>query len=346
MELAGIRKYVIDRLILNSSGYVNARESAKLDFKESFIWGDYREDYAKTMVSYANAHGGLIIFGVKDKPRMIEGLKSDNFKNTTPETITEFLKSSFSSIPVYEMEELEVSDSITVGWIYVYEHAQKPIVCTKSINKILKDGDIYYRNGARSERISSSQLLAMIDQRLEQNRKLWMQHVEKMTKIGVENTAILNVESGDLSGSGGSVIIDEALLDKIKFIKEGQFVEKEGSPALRIVGDIEGAGVFIQKKIDPEIEYQYSSGTLAEELGFNGNSNSNAQNGAALVKYYDLQGEGNMYTFSTGRGKYKTKKYSQKVVDFLKEKMKAGEFVADKSDVSMHRIRKAANKKV
>lgn len=346
MDAADIRKYVIDRLALNSSGYVNARESAKLDFKESFIWGDYREDYAKTMVSYANTHGGLIIFGVKDKPRTVEGLRSDNFKNTTPEIITEFLKSSFSSIPVYEMEELEMVGGITVGWIYVYEHTQKPIVCTKSINKVLKDGDVYYRNGARSERITSSQLLAIIDQRLEQNRKLWMQHVEKMSKFGVENTAILNVESGDLSGSGGNVIIDEALLDQIKFIKEGQLVEREGSPALRVVGEIKGSGVFIQKKIDPEIEYQYSSGTLAEELGFTGNSSSNAQNGAALVKYYDLQGESCMYTFSTGRGRYKTKKYSQKVVDFLKDKMNDGEFIADKNDTSMYRIRKAANKKV
>lgn len=45
--------------------------------------------------------------------------------------------------------------------------------------------------------------------------------------------------TGKITGNGGSIVIDENLLSKIAFIKEGEFVETKGKPAIRLVGDIE-----------------------------------------------------------------------------------------------------------
>ena len=50
------------------------------------------------------------------------------------------------------------------------------------------------------------------------------------------------METGKITGNGGSVVIDENLLSKIAFIKEGEFVETKGKPAIRIIGDIENLG--------------------------------------------------------------------------------------------------------
>lgn len=343
MNLEDIRKFVRERLILNASGYVNARESAKLDFKESFIWGIYRDDYVKTMASFANNQGGLLIFGIKDKPRKIIGLKTNNFHETSPEIITQYLRECLSSPLTYEMEELEVKN-IKLGWIYVYEESQKPIVCTKNSSKTLKDGDVYFRNGARSERINSAQLMHIIGLRLEQTQQTWLKHMEAISSAGVENAAILDVGSGMLTGQAASMVIDESLLGQIQFIREGHFVEKDGAPALRIVGELKGSGTVIRQRIDPDIEYQYSAGMLAEEIGFSGSSGSNSNNGAALIKYFDLFSPEYVYEFTTGRGAYRQKKYSQKAVDFLKERSDSGDFMADKDDQSMKKIRKAAQR--
>ena len=55
-----------------------SREGSFLEFKESFNWGS-KDEYAKTAAAFANAKGGVFIFGVKNKPRELVGLLSDSF---------------------------------------------------------------------------------------------------------------------------------------------------------------------------------------------------------------------------------------------------------------------------
>ena len=57
-------------------------------------------------------------------------------------------------------------------------------------------------------------------------------------RIGVSNAALLDLNTGNLSGNCGSVVIDPDLLEKIVFIKEGQFVETGGTPTLRVIGNV------------------------------------------------------------------------------------------------------------
>lgn len=66
------------------SGNLRSRESNTVEFKESFNKNSTAK-YAKTMAAYANNRGGYIIFGVKDNPREIVGLKSNNFENLSQE---------------------------------------------------------------------------------------------------------------------------------------------------------------------------------------------------------------------------------------------------------------------
>lgn len=52
-------------------------------------------------------------------------------------------------------------------------------------------------------------------------------HIENIIRNGIENTAILNLKTGEVEGKSGNFVIDESLLPKIQFIKEGEFVEKK-----------------------------------------------------------------------------------------------------------------------
>jgi predicted HTH transcriptional regulator len=56
----------------DAKGAVASREGKRLEFKEDFIAGDL-SDYTKVLASFANAGGGVIVFGVSNNPRTIVG---------------------------------------------------------------------------------------------------------------------------------------------------------------------------------------------------------------------------------------------------------------------------------
>jgi predicted HTH transcriptional regulator len=51
---------------------VSSREGKKLEFKQDFTASDFSE-YTKALAAFANASGGVIVFGVSDRPRTIVG---------------------------------------------------------------------------------------------------------------------------------------------------------------------------------------------------------------------------------------------------------------------------------
>lgn len=337
-----IREYVkIKILTLDSRGYVKSRESAKLDFKESFNWQNNAE-YIKTMAAFANNQGGFLVFGIKDSPREIVGLQGQAFDTLTSEKISEFVKSTLSHNLSYEFETLEF-DNKKIGWIYTRESQIKPIICTKTIGggKDLKDGVIYFRNGARSEPIRSANLQKIIDDQRLAESKRWMELVKQAGVIGIENAAVLSLADGAVSAPGGRVIIDESIMKDLRCIKEGEFNEKIGAPTLKIIGEVEASSArVIERNIDPEIKYQLTTKQLGEELGFP--SKSAMANALALVKYFNLQSDEYMYSFKAGKVTYK--KYSREVLSILRAKANNGEFKIDKDSDSMKNIRKRAHR--
>ena len=64
----------------STSNKITARESSQLEFKEQFNWLS-KDKYAKSMVAFANNKGGYIVFGIKDQPRELVGLQSNNLSS-------------------------------------------------------------------------------------------------------------------------------------------------------------------------------------------------------------------------------------------------------------------------
>ena len=104
----------------------------------------------------------------------------------------------------------------------------------------LKDGDIYYRYAGRTQRIKYSELIELIDNKRKKEEKMWLDYLIKSAKIGIENIGLLDLQTGNIQGDKvSSIYIDEVLLKQIKFIQEGKFEEKEGTPTLKLMGEIE-----------------------------------------------------------------------------------------------------------
>ncbi|EKE22148.1 MAG: hypothetical protein ACD_7C00039G0010 [uncultured bacterium] len=221
-----------------------SRESGWLEFKESFNWNS-RDKYAKSMAAFANNKGGFIVFGVKDKPRDFVGLQSCNFETIDESKITEYLNSVFSPEILFEKFLITVQ-SKNVGILYVHQSNVKPIVCLK-YDGDLKEAEIYYRYNARSEKMKYPEIKILLDIIKEDERKNWMEHFEKISKIGPANVAIMDIVGGEVSGRGGTLMIDRKLVPKLKFISEGRFKEG-GKPVLKLIGDVKPVSAIAKSK--------------------------------------------------------------------------------------------------
>lgn len=211
-----------------------SRESNTLEFKESFNWNS-KDKYGCTVAAFSNNRGGYIVFGVKNRPRDLVGLSNDNFENLDESKIAEFLNSIFSPEILFEKYLIDVHTK-KVGIFHIIQNPQKPVVCIKNSGD-LQEAVIYYRYNARNEKIKYPELKTLLEEIQSREKESWMEHFERISKIGAENALILDTIEGKIEGNGGTLVIDEKLLPKLNFIKEGHFAEK-GFPTLKLIGDV------------------------------------------------------------------------------------------------------------
>lgn len=219
---------------------VISRESSVLEFKESFGWGSLPK-YLKTSAAYANTKGGYIVFGIANRPHKLCGLAGTNlmlFEDIDPEKMSRNFNDHFAPEIEWTIQEYELQGKV-FGLLYIHEAKDKPVVCIKDAAKELKESDIYYRYRGRSERIKYPELRAILEAKRETEQRLWMRHLENIARIGVREAGIFDLHTGSVTGSGGSFLIDESLLSQLSFIKEGEFSEVKGKPALKLIGHVE-----------------------------------------------------------------------------------------------------------
>jgi hypothetical protein len=340
MNLESHRNYVSKKILeTDSRGYLKTRESRMVEYKKAFNWAN-KAKYSKTMAAFANSKGGYIVFGINDKPRTIIGLEDDSFDGIDSETISRYLKDTFSGGIVYDMETITTPNGLKIGWIYTYESSSKPVICSRNDRKDLKDGAIYYRDGANSRDIKGYELQEIIYDRIKSSKDKFLDIISSISKQGVENVSILNLSDGGNISPYNKIILDEKLLSEIKIIKEGEFSEKKGAPTLKIVGEIESKGVIYDRDIDPEIKFPYRTKEIGMALGFpEKNSTANA---AALLKFFNIEGNKEfMYTITIGDSVIK--KYSLEALERLRSLADDGGFTVDKDSEIMKRIRKDAS---
>ena len=213
-----------------------SRENSRLEYKQTFNWRN-RAKYAKTLAALANNHGGFIVFGVKDSPRELVGVNSRGFDRLDSSRVTEYLNSAFSPEIEWEAFRIEV-EGFQLGVIAAKRAVVRPVVCTKTDGQRLREADIYYRYGGRSDRIRYPELQRLLLERQEHERDTWLRHISQIARIGVENACVLDLNSGELSGPTDRILVSQGILDQVRFIHEGTFTERsdDGMPALRLDG--------------------------------------------------------------------------------------------------------------
>jgi hypothetical protein len=224
------------------SGFLHHREGQELEFKESFNLAGLA-DYFRDFAAFSNNKGGYLIYGVTDKPRKMRGLSVnslDRFEKIDPEKITGYLLDIFSGEINWEQIVFK-HKGMSFGVFKISPAFVKPIIAKKDEGRdqSIRNGDIYYRYGGRTQKIQFAELENIINKRIETNNNNWLDLMSKIGKVGPGNAAILDTEKGIIEkGSSQVLVLDEALTKSIKFIKEGEFVEKKGSATLKLIGEV------------------------------------------------------------------------------------------------------------
>jgi len=232
----------VAELLRKKGDYLYHREGQELEFKEQFNFAGLA-DYYRDFAAFANNRGGYLIFGVLDSPRLPNGLSQSSlqqFNKVDPQVISGHLLEIFSSDIKWEQIVVELYGK-SFGVFRIYEANIKPVIAKKDEGKdqTIKNGEIYYRYGGRTQKIQFAELENIINRRVEQNNNQWIDLMKKIGRAGPQNAAIVDTEKGIVEKDGARILVlDESLAGKLKFIKEGEFVEKDGATALKLVGDI------------------------------------------------------------------------------------------------------------
>lgn len=229
--------------------YLLKGEDDRHECKENFRF-KYQDKWVKAVAALANNSGGYIFFGIRDKSveagvisadsyRVI-GMNSDEFRNADPADFSKKIKSLLDPTPHVETKIVDFEGK-SVGIMYVQQHSSRPVIALKQEGSISED-DIYYRYPGQSAKIKYSDLRTIMDDNARSSQERMLPLLLDLIRIGPDHAMVADLSSGVLRGETGSLTISEDLIDKINFIKEGSFDEKDGAPALRLVGDVLTSG--------------------------------------------------------------------------------------------------------
>jgi len=241
-------------------------ETDQIECKESFGGQHWISNCIKAIAAFANNKGGYIAFGIKDKTWEIVGIDKEKYEKHDRKDLNQKLRSCLSCGIDFDMTTLD-RDGKTIGILHICPVKIKPVIFIKQIEGAA-EGHIYYRYQGENRMIAPAELQQIIEERIRTlSETILSKHISNILSNGIENSAVLNLNTGVIDGKAGSFVIDEELLPKISFIKEGEFVEKSGSPTLKLIGEIKSSGKIVAFKKEELIKlYPYSWQELMAEV--------------------------------------------------------------------------------
>jgi hypothetical protein len=222
-------------------------ESTQVELKQSFKQNRFGAAL-RAIAALANNKGGCVVFGIKDDGEVV-GLSDTTFFDIDIAWFSGAISSAMTPCPSFSRERLDIGGFV-LGALVIERIASPPVITTKNDDP-LRESVIYFRYPGQSKAIHYGELVSLLESRDRGMRKGISTAIDKALEIGPGNLALLNLATGEAVGGGGSFLLDESLLGKVQFIKEGEFHEKSGAPTIKLVGEA--------RPIDPRVAVRKSN---------------------------------------------------------------------------------------
>jgi hypothetical protein len=190
----------------------------------------------RAVAALANNKGGYIFFGISNMGFRVEGI-GEEFSKADIVQIVEKVKAHLSPTPAITSKEIIEFDGMRVGFLHVMKYQNPPIIVYRD-GEGLNEGEILFRYPGQSSRIKFGDLRDMLDERDRMAQSALARAAGRIADIGTRNAMILDTNRNILEDKGHSILIDQKLAESLKFIKEGEFDEKLGTPTLKLIGEV------------------------------------------------------------------------------------------------------------
>ncbi|MFC3182540.1 AlbA family DNA-binding domain-containing protein [Cypionkella sinensis] len=194
------------------------------------------EPIVRAIAALANNRGGRVFVGVQNTDCRVVGMPNSSFQDTDIVRITDKVKTLLTPTPDFAKEVINLG-GLVVGVIHVEKYPHPPVIVCKDAEG-LEDGTILFRYPGQSGKIKFGDLLAMLRERDRAATQILLASATRLSEIGADRALIVDTEKGELDAGSKRIVIDRALADQLNFIREGEFEERAGAPALRLVGDV------------------------------------------------------------------------------------------------------------
>lgn len=222
------------------TGDVVSREGKRLEFKQDFNAADF-SDYTKALATFANSSGGVIVFGVSNKPRTIVGARD----MVDEADWVNRLRDDFDPEIPFVIREYKVG-TLKLYAVGVDASRHKPVISRKTRTKvvekkgekkdvtILQEGTIYYRYAGQSRPIAFPELHTMLVERDALNMRKLMETLQVVQRIGLDHAGVI-----DVTDPKPSILMSPETAKGLNFIKKAELIEEKGAPAYTIVGQVD-----------------------------------------------------------------------------------------------------------
>lgn len=190
----------------------------------------------RAIAGLANNKGGFLYIGVKNDGLRVVGMADKCFTQMDVATLADKLKTFVTPTPSFAKFDIEVG-GLQVGVVAVDQHKHRPVVVCRDGDN-LEDGSILFRYPGQTSRIKFGDLFALLNDRDKAVRQDLLSSASRISEIGPDKALILDTASGTVDVGSNTIVIDEELANRLEFIREGEFDEKEGAPTLKLVGDV------------------------------------------------------------------------------------------------------------
>lgn len=199
----------------------------------------------RAIAGLANNKGGYILFGIRDGAQDVDGMSDDKFETLDRALLNAHLVSFLDPVPRVARLSHKIGGK-KVGVIHVEKHEHAPVIVLKGMTNDLREGAIYFRYVGETRQIKPGELRAIIEAR---EARAIAEFSRRMNRLASGAEATIDLDTGEVSGRTGNFVIDKDLLSSIQFVREGDFTQIKGAPALRLVGDVQPVATTVKDRI-------------------------------------------------------------------------------------------------
>ena len=241
---------------------VNARESTDLEFKLEFNLATLKKSL-KTIAAFANKGGGCIVFGVRDKPKLLIGIGNSDIDEAAQ---SDQFSQCLSPIPDVKFLRQRVHGK-TVGVLIVAAQERGPIIAIKDLqgaageDVILRQGLIYTRRRGQTSAISGEEFSQILNARDSLTRQEIFRFLDRGKNIGFDRVVVADPSSEHGENAGMTFFLPASAAKDLNVIDRARLVQTNGAPAYEIQGTVQ---LTVPNENDPRLPLRAADS--AEEL--------------------------------------------------------------------------------